>query len=285
VSIYETESGYQIVTDDASQEERLGYWRAGIGLQKVDGLSTSGFLHELADRNIHGLIGYTELEQKVIDEYIERDLTNAGVRDGFEADLVSARIARLLNENGFILSVATLQGIHRSLFAGLEPLNRNLEPGVFKTRDWYKKEPVLYGRSVDYGRAVDVRANLTERIEAEKSAAYVLPIETGGIARIASLTADIWEIHPFNEGNTRTVAVFIERYLLKMGFAVDNELFEHHSTYFRDALVRCCYMNAQAGITREPLFLRHFFENLLLDARHELPIRDLYAFELETVTK
>jgi fido (protein-threonine AMPylation protein) len=281
MTVYDTESGYRIRADSISENERLGYWRAGIGLQRVDGLSTSERLHELADQNIHGLIGYNELEQQIIDDYAQRDLTNVGIRNGFEADLVAARIARLLNSNGFILSVATLQGIHRSLFVGLESLSRNLEPGRLKTKDWCKNEAVLYGRSVDYGRAIDARANLTERIEAEKQTLYKLPFGEDEVAKIASLTADIWEIHPFSEGNTRTVAVFIESYLLKMGFTVSNETFEAHSAYFRDALVRACYMNAQAGVAKQPGHLQRFFENLLGGTHHDLRIQDLYAHELE----
>jgi fido (protein-threonine AMPylation protein) len=281
MSVYRAESGYKIVADTSSEEQRLGFWQTGIGLQKVDGLSTSEPLHELADQNIHGLIGYTEIEQRIIDRYTQLDLTNIGIRGGFEADLVAARIARLLSETGFILSITTLQSIHRSLFAGLEQISRNLEPGQFKTRDWYKEESVLYGRSVDYGRAVDVVANLTERIDAERKKVYSLPFGEREITSITDLTADIWEIHPFSEGNTRTTAVFIAKYLIKMGFAIDNAQFEKCSVYFRDALVRRCYMNAQEGVATEPIYLKHFFENLLLGAGHNLSINDLYARQLE----
>ena len=49
-----------------------------------------------------------------------------------------------------------------------------------------------------------------------------------------------------------------------LGFSVNNDLFERHSWYFRNALVRANYRNVQKGINAEPLFLVRFFRNLLL---------------------
>lgn len=41
----------------------------------------------------------------------------------------------------------------------------------------------------------------------------------------------------FEEGNTRTIAVFTELYLRSLGIAVDNTPFAENAEYFRDALV------------------------------------------------
>jgi hypothetical protein len=65
-----------------------------------------------------------------------------------------------------------------------------------------------------------------------------------------------------------------------MGFNVDNDQFEQHSVYFRDALVRSCYMNASAGVEKQPSYLRKFFENLLLATNHELRVSELYLQQL-----
>lgn len=54
--------------------------------------------------------------------------------------------------------------------------------------------------------------------------------------------------HPFREGNTRTTAVFIERYLNSIGFPVNNDMFQKHAQYFRNALVRSNYANYPKGI-------------------------------------
>lgn len=45
------------------------------------------------------------------------------------------------------------------------------------------------------------------------------------VERFTSFISGIWQIHPFREGNTRTVAVFAIKYLRSKGFDVTNDLF------------------------------------------------------------
>ena len=67
--------------------------------------------------------------------------------------------------------------------------------------------------------------------------------------------------------------VFAIKYLRSQGFHVNNELFEQHSWYFRNALVRANYRNLSKGISYEPLFLIRFFRNLLLGEKNILKNR------------
>lgn len=50
-------------------------------------------------------------------------------------------------------------------------------------------------------------------------------------------------MHPFCEGNTRTTAVFIIKYLRTFGFNINDEVFANNSWYFRNSLVRTNYKN------------------------------------------
>ena len=83
----------------------------------------------------------------------------------------------------------------------------------------------------------------------------------------------LWQNHPFREGNTRTTAVFVIKYLRSIGFKVDNDLFADNSWYFRNALVRANYRNPSKGIEPNKSFLIRFFRNLMLGEHHELKIR------------
>ena len=83
----------------------------------------------------------------------------------------------------------------------------------------------------------------------------------------------LWQNHPFREGNTRTTAVFIIKYLRSIGFNVDNDLFADNSWYFRNALVRANYRNPSKGIEPNKSFLIRFFRNLMLGEHHELKNR------------
>ena len=100
------------------------------------------------------------------------------------------------------------------------------------------------------------------------------------IKHIAEFTSSIWQVYPFGEGNTRTTAVFIEKYLNNMGFNVTNDMFKEHSLYFRNALVRSNYGNIPRGIYPTFDYLVMFFENLLQGKNHKLKNRDLYIQEL-----
>lgn len=94
----------------------------------------------------------------------------------------------------------------------------------------------------------------------------------------------LWQNHPFREGNTRTTAVFVIKYLRSCGFKVNNELFADNSWYFRNALVRANYRNPQKGIQPDKSFLVKFFRNLLLGEDNELKNRYMligYKEEME----
>ncbi len=102
------------------------------------------------------------------------------------------------------------------------------------------------------------------------------------ILHIAKFTSSIWQVHPFGEGNTRTTAVFIEKYLNTMGFNINNDMFKNYSSFFRSALVRSNYVNIPKGIYPTFDYLVMFFENLLQNKNNKLENKDLYIKELFT---
>ena len=76
--------------------------------------------------------------------------------------------------------------------------------------------------------------------------------------------------------------VFAIKYLRSQCFQVNNELFEqHYSWYFRNALVRANYRNVVKGIDYSPLYLEHFFRNLLLGEQCDLRNRYLHIHTTE----
>ncbi len=72
------------------------------------------------------------------------------------------------------------------------------------------------------------------------------------------------------EGNTRTTAVFMELYLNSRGFCVNNEMFQEHAKYYRDAMVRANYADYAKGVDTEFGFLERFYENLLFHGKYIL---------------
>ena len=100
------------------------------------------------------------------------------------------------------------------------------------------------------------------------------------INNITDFSSRIWQIHPFREGNTRTTALFIEKYLVSLGYDVDNTMFKEKSVYYRNALVRSNYFNNYLNIKQNNSFLIKFYENLLLGKNNNLHLRDLIVEEL-----
>ena len=86
------------------------------------------------------------------------------------------------------------------------------------------------------------------------------------MSHFAAFIANIWQVHPFREGNTRTVGLFAIKYLRSRGYDVTNALFAEKSWYFRNALVRANYENDRRGVEKTLLPLEEFFKVLLFDA-------------------
>ena len=253
---------------EPAQRDRADAWRVAIGLQAVDGLKTSEYLHQTARRNIEGEITIDEARELVKLYYVSKTTHDEDDADKEEADRVSGNIAKLLQTDAFTYSVAGLAAIHRAIFEGVFK-----HAGRFRDYDISKKEWVLQWDSVLYGRWQDLKMTIEYDLEQERQFDYTGLDKGQIIEHLARFVAGLWQIHPFAEGNTRATAVFTIKYLRYLGFSVNNDLFERHSWYFRNALVRANYRNVVKGVEREPLFLIRFFRNLLLGENNELKNR------------
>lgn len=255
---------------EPQQKERAEAWRVAIGLQAVDGLKTSEYLQQTARRNIEGEITIDEARELVKEYYIKKTAHDNDDADKEEADRVSSNISKLLQTNAFTYSVAGLAAIHRDIFEGVFK-----HAGRFREYDISKKEWVLRGDSVIYGRWQDLRMAVEYDLDQERQFDYSVLNKDLMVEHLAKFVSGLWQIHPFCEGNTRTTAIFTIKYLRSQGFSVNNDLFERHSWYFRNALVRANYRNLNKGINYEPLFLVRFFRNLLLGENNTLKNRHM----------
>jgi fido (protein-threonine AMPylation protein) len=135
----------------------------------------------------------------------------------------------------------------------------------------------LNDASVLYNPFENIAETLEYDFSEEKKFDYISSSTDDAIKHIALFIAGVWQIHPFGEGNTRTTAVFLIKYLRSFDFHIDNELFASHSWYFRNALVRANYYNREKGINPDPSFLIAFLRNLILGEQNELRNRYLHV--------
>lgn len=257
---------------EPGQAEKSEAWQIAIGLQQVDGLSTSDYLLNTAKEHIEGKISIKEV-QKRIHAYYEEQSVRKEMEDGTEeADIVSARITELLGEKTFRFSPVEYQNIHRRLFEGVFP-----HAGQLRTYNITKKEWVLNGDTVIYASWESIRDTMDYDFQTEKQFSYEGLSLGDAIRHLAKFTSDIWQIHPFCEGNTRATAVFMIKYMKTFGMNVENDAFKSHSWYFRNALVRANYNDLRNGIYATTKYLELFFSNLLLGTNYELKNRYMHV--------
>ena len=257
-----------IKQDELNKGEKAKTWETAIGLQDVDGLKPSKYLIKTAKEHIEGTINIEEVKKR-IDEYYEVQ----GNRKNFEnkteeADKVAVRITEILSEKAFSFSPAELLNIHKRLFENLFD-----GAGIYRNYNFTKKEWVLNGDTVIYAPFDTIKETLEYDFEQEKNFSYKGLSLDESIKHLCKFTSNIWQVHPFCEGNTRTTAVFMIKYLRTFGFGINDEIFAENSWYFRNSLVRANYKNFEKNIFEDLSFLEKFFYNLLANTNNDLKNR------------
>lgn len=260
---------------EPDKKEKSEIWETAIGLQQVDGLKPSKYLLDTAKSHIEGDITFEDVKNQISSYYKEKPANTDDEKKEQEADIVSARIAEILSENAFSLCFVELLSIHKRLFDGLFDF-----AGTVRTYNIEKEEWVLDGKSVTYGDFHNIQAYIEYDLQEEKKFSYKGLGKQETLNHIADFTSRLWQIHAFGEGNTRTVAVFLIKYLRTLGFDIDNTLFAENSWYFRNSLVRANYVDYTNFVYATNKFLIKFLENLLFDGKNILKNRYMHiAFD------
>ena len=250
-------------------------WDMAIGLQRVDNLKPSKYLEKISKKNIFGELTIKEVEKSLREYYTTKEAQKDIKRNEMECDFVSMRIVELLEQDNFELSVDYLKSIHKYIFQDVYEF-----AGEFRKIDFSKNEKILNNDSVAYGDCKTLNESLEYDISLEKEKNYKNMNIVEVIKNITDFSSSIWQVHPFREGNTRTTAVFIQKYLISLGYKVDNSLFKDKSVYFRNALVRSNYFNNYLNIKENKSYLIKYYENLLLGKNNNLHSEDLIVKEL-----
>ena len=261
----------EYIRESEPNKREKGYaWQTAIGLQAVDGLKTSKYLIDTAIRNIEGDISIDEANSLLNSYYEKNPKQDPGDRTE-EADKVSVRIVKVLSETGFSFTPNEYISIHKKLFTGIYR-----HAGKIRDYNITKKEWVLDGETVLYGNASELRDTLEYDFSEERTFSYKGLSINEIIHHLAVFVSRLWQIHIFEEGNTRTTAVFFIKYLRTMGFDAANDIFAENVRYFRNALVRANYNNFKIGIHETTEYLELFLRNLLLNEENELHNRVMH---------
>lgn len=122
-----------------------------------------------------------------------------------------------------------------------------------------KGERVLGGDTVRYADTNSIETEMEAALKELNQVNWeVLDIsETAEL--FSKLIAKIWQIHPFREGNTRTIITFATQFAEKHGFRMNKALLKDNSEYVRDALVK-----ASDGMYSEYEYLIRIIQDAIL---------------------
>lgn len=262
---------------EPEKQEKAKTWETAIGLQDVDGLKPSEYLLDTAKEHIEGNINIDEAKKR-INSYYEQSNERNKEDNTEEADKVSVRIAEILSEKAFNFSPTEMLNIHKRLFTGIYK-----EAGKYREYNFTKKEWILNDDTVIYSSYETIKETIEYDFNQEKNFSYKDLSLEDSISHLSRFISNIWQVHPFCEGNTRTTAVFLIKYLRTFGFNVNDEIFADNSWYFRNALVRANYKNYEKNVFEDITFLEKFFYNLLTNTKYELKNRYMHIDYKETI--
>ncbi len=262
---------------EPEKKEKAKTWETAIGLQDVDGLKPSEYLLDTAKEHIEGNINIVEAKQR-INSYYEQSFERMKEENTEEADKVSVRITEILSENAFNFSPAEMLNIHKRLFTGIYD-----GTGKYRDYNFTKKEWILNNDTVTYSSFETLQETIEYDFNQEKNFSYKDLSLDESIKHLCRFTSNVWQVHPFCEGNTRTTAVFLIKYLRTFGFSINDEVFADNAWYFRNALVRANYKNYEKNVFEDISFLEKFFYNLLTNSKYELKNRYMHIDYKENV--
>lgn len=112
--------------------------------------------------------------------------------------------------------------------------------GQLRTVSVEKEEALLGYMSIDYAEPHDIEKQTDAILKKMNSRNWLDMSLDEQAEKLAQDTADLWKIHCFREGNTRTTITFICQFADSHGMPIDRTLFEQNAIYTRNALVAAC---------------------------------------------
>ena len=257
---------------ESGSSEKEAAWQIAMGIQAAEGLRTSEYLWQIAQKDISGKLSIDEAKEELRSYYFERNAHDAGDPEKEDADKTALNIARILLTETIDLSAVGLANLDRELFDGVYE-----NAGETRDADVSKREWVLGGDVLNFLQPEAVPDALEQCLAEERNYRYDTSSPDTLITHLTAFVAKVWQTCPFGEGNSRFAAVLTLLHLRQMGIGYNIDTFKNDSFYFHNALVRANYRNIEKNIGYEPVYLERFFRNLLLSEQWDLRNRYVHV--------
>ena len=159
-----------------------------------------------------------------------------GIKNDKTLDLVEAEQSRanmmLLYERGFDdFSPDGLRYIHKFLFGDIYDW-----AGEYRIINIEKREKLLAGKSVWYSNDEDIPRDLAAAFDYIHEQSWQSVSREEFVRLLTRCFPKLWQVHPFREGNTRTVVMMLTFFVEKHGYFMDQELLAVSAGYLAKIL-------------------------------------------------
>lgn len=161
----------------------------------------------------------------------KRGIRNNEDLDQFENAMTSLAIINI-NRSFKFNDLNDIYEIHKVLFENVYDW-----AGEIRKINIYKEEPVLAGLSVQYEDYNKIKRSITNLNKKFLNTKWEELSKTEIVDNIVKFFSSLWRIHPFREGNTRSVATLMFLFIRNMNLKLNQDFIKEHAKYFRNALV------------------------------------------------
>lgn len=188
----------------------------------------------------------------------------AGIQDAeelknMEADYTLFRLSEIAEDDSLEkFDFQTLCELHYRIFQDVyewagKPRVINIE----------KAEAVLGEISVVYSDCFDIAKDAERILKRANSFEWGNASFGDVVVTFSNFWAELWKVHPFREGNTRTIVTFCSMFIEAQGIYIESNLFKDNAAYMRNALVAANAIFEDHGDLRKPEYLYRIVQDAL----------------------
>lgn len=176
-----------------------------------------------------------------------------------EADYCSYRLSEIvMDESESQYDFIALCNMHYHIFQDIyewagKPRVINIE----------KAEIVLGEISVEYSDCFDIIKDAENVLSEMRAYNWRNSSFEDIVMAFSDYMAKLWKVHPYREGNTRTIVTFCCMFIEAQGIYIESDLFKDNASYMRSALVAANAVFSDLGDLRKPEYLYRIVQDAL----------------------
>lgn len=134
--------------------------------------------------------------------------------------------------------------------------------GQIRKLNIYKEEAILGRMSIEYSDVFDIAKDATRILKTLHTDKWDELTSKDIVQKFCFVMADLWKVHCFREGNTRTTIHFFCQYADERIRKINRKIFEENSGYVRTALVAYnAFFSDGTNYSK-----KHYLEDIVSDA-------------------